>query len=622
MASSGTMTGSNAVIGGVSGSHFYINWQLASQSVTNNTSKINWQAKFKFHHADAQLDNGIANLSGTRWSNGGRVHNFAAEGYSIDRYLTLASGSFTISHNSDGTKTLDVSGGIDVYQSGRSSGSQSWSLPTIPRNSQVSTNDSGHYTLGTPLNIYTNRKSSSFTHTITIRMDNSSGTVLHTQNNVGSSWTWTPSASEITTMQNHIPNANSLKLYIDQYNNQVKAHSSVYVTTYLTDANPTFTDFTFKDSNTTVVGITGDNQVLVKGQSTLQVTVPSTSKMVANKGSSADHYAITYDGTTNQTAYATTDVTSSFTPIVSVGDRTILVGAYDSRGNSTTVSKLITVYDYVTPTISTTLTRANNFESDTTVHIEGTYTPLVIGGSNKNSLTTGTLQYRYQEDGGTFGSWVTKTFTADTTAGTFSVTDFVLSLDNTKKYNFEFHINDKFGQVTTTNSVDVGTPIMFVGQNNGSASVGINKMPTQGALDVEGDIYSNGEKVKAGGGFAIGVIDPTVLGTQVISGLGFTPKLIQFFTSAPDSQGGAGTGGYGMSDGVNNWAYSWSSRDGVGSGRLRDKTKSFLLAGNPLGGGVEISFAGVVTSIDSDGFTVNITTAWDVDGEVWYNAFG
>jgi hypothetical protein len=36
---------------------------------------------------------------------------------------------------------------------------------------------------------------------------------------------------------------------------------------------------------------------------------------------------------------------------------------------------------------------------------------------------------------------------------------------------------------------------MFVGQNNGEASVGINKMPEQGALDVEGDIYSNGNKV-------------------------------------------------------------------------------------------------------------------------------
>ena len=219
---SGRMTGNHVSISGRGGQYFFIDWQLAGQSIANNTSTINWQAKFHYNLADAQLDNGSASLSGSRWSNGGRVRNFAAEFRTRD--VTLASGSFTVGHNADGTHTMSVSGGVDVYQSGRSSGSQSFSLPTIPRNSQVTAPSS--VTLGDPVQITTNRKSSSFTHTITLRLHNGSGTVLQTINSVGASTTWTPSPAQITQMQNAIPNTNSLTLHITQRNNQVGQDST------------------------------------------------------------------------------------------------------------------------------------------------------------------------------------------------------------------------------------------------------------------------------------------------------------------------------------------------------------------------------------------------------------
>jgi len=474
---------------------FYLSWQLSSQDISGNSSNIKWQAGVEIDN-NGYLGSNSTKINSIHINGGSSVGSGTWSGLSGNGKHQLKSGSKWVDHNSDGTKTisLDISGWF--IDDGNFSGSGSYTLPTIPRNSQVTTNDSGHYDLGTALTIYTNRKSSSFTHTITLRMDNSSGAVLQTINSVGSSVVWTPTSSQITTMQNHIPTANSLKLYIDQYNNQVKAHSNVTVTAYLRDASPTFDTFTYKDSNTTVTAITGNDQVLVKGQSTLEVDIPATDKMTAIKGASEDHYAIAYDGSSQLVAYdAVNTVSASFSAPATIGTRTIQVTAYDSRNNATKASQDVIVYDYAAPTITTTLTRENNFGTDTTVHIEGTYTPLVIGGANKNSLTTGTLQYRYQEDLGTWGSWTTVAFTADTVNGAYSVTDFVVALDNTKKYNFEFHISDKFGQVTTTNSVDVGTPIMFVGQNNGAASVGINKMPENGALDVAGDVYSNGSKL-------------------------------------------------------------------------------------------------------------------------------
>ena len=490
MANNGRMNGNTISISGRGGQYFFIDWQLAGQDVTNNYSAINWQAYFHYDIADAQLDNGIAGLSGTRWNNGGRVKNF--DGRFVTRDVALASGSFNIGHNADGTQGISVSGGIDAYQSGRSAGSQWFSLPTIPRNSQVTS--TGSTSLGSPVQINTNRKSSSFTHTITIRMHNSGGTVLQTINSVGDSTTWTPSPAQITQMQNAIPNTNSLTLHITQRNNQVGQDSTTTTRLDLTDANPVFNDFTYRDSSS-VATITGNDQVLVKGKSTLEVTVLSGDKMVAQKGANPDHYAVAYDGVSNNENYSASNETSDFTNINTVGSRAILVTAYDSRTNNTRVAKNVQVYDYTPPNIEFEVTRENNWGEDVTIETGGKFDLLPINGVNKNSLTASSLKYRYKEKGAaTWGAWTNIPFTV--TDDGFTGTNQFISLDNTKEFEFEFQVADKFGTVTQATELGAGTPIMFAGRySNGSSAVGINKVPENGVLDVAGDIYSNGKKV-------------------------------------------------------------------------------------------------------------------------------
>ena len=476
---------------------FYLSWQLSTQQTDNNRSLINWQigiqgtsgyTAYWYSNAvkvnSAEINGGSSLGSGT-WSNKTLAGN---------QKIQLLSGSKWVGHNSDGTKSFsgNVSGWL--YSNGTATASGSWALTTIPRNSQVSTNASS-YTLGDAITINTNRKSSSFTHTVKVRLNNSGGTVLEQVNSVGASTTWTPDAGDITAMQDAIPNSKTLPIYIESYNNQVSEASDVTVSNIITLADPTFTTFTYKDTSTATVAITGSDQVLVEGKSTLRLQIASGDKMVAIKGATADHYDFQYDGTINPVAYSASTITSDFTPIASTGQRTMTVRAYDSRLNTVSASEVVTVYGYIAPNIVTTLTRENNFGSNTTISISGTYSPLLIGAVKKNNIVTSTMQYRYKETGGAFGSWVTKTFTADTDAGTYTVADFVISLDNTIKYEFELRVDDKFGTVTTTALVDVGTPIMFVGEKSGVGAIGINKMPENGALDVAGDIYSNGEKV-------------------------------------------------------------------------------------------------------------------------------
>ena len=132
MAASGRMQGNSLTIGGQGNQYYFIDWQIASQSTTNNTSTINWQNYFHYQLADAQLDNGDATLGGAlRWQNTGRVKNYAGTFTTRDHAIT--SGSFTVTHDANGNFTIGVSGGIDVYQTGRSSGSASWALTQITR---------------------------------------------------------------------------------------------------------------------------------------------------------------------------------------------------------------------------------------------------------------------------------------------------------------------------------------------------------------------------------------------------------------------------------------------------------------------------------------------------------
>lgn len=97
--------------------------------------------------------------------------------------IEVASGSRTITHNGDGSKTVTVSASltdnVSVYLSG--SGSLSMGLTTIARASQPSINtwpdNSPNFNVGDTITIHTNRKSTNFTHTVKINYGSSSYTI-------------------------------------------------------------------------------------------------------------------------------------------------------------------------------------------------------------------------------------------------------------------------------------------------------------------------------------------------------------------------------------------------------------------------------------------------------------
>ena len=118
------------------------NWSQASQNISNNNSVVSWNLQL------ISTTGTISSSANKSWSvtvNGSKYSGTNTIGISTNTTKTLASGSTTIAHNSDGTKTFSFSFSqqFDINYSGvghigTKSGSGSGTLTTIPRTSSVS----------------------------------------------------------------------------------------------------------------------------------------------------------------------------------------------------------------------------------------------------------------------------------------------------------------------------------------------------------------------------------------------------------------------------------------------------------------------------------------------------
>lgn len=112
---------------------------------------------------------------------------------------------------------------------------------------------------------------------------------------------------------------------------------------------------------------------------------------------------------------------------------------------------------------------------------------------------------------------------------------------------------------------------------------------------------------KRGGGFATGVIAGSVLnstGNKAITGLGFTPKMVEFYTLAPSS---TTIGSYG--EGVMTptaQSATWIASTSTG-GTRNSYTNRCIAWGSQ--GSATATLSCSYTSMDADGFTINVNTA-------------
>ena len=265
---------------------------------------------------------------------------------------------------------------------------------------------------------------------------------------------------------------------------QIGSTSTKTATVQTTAANsaPTFSGFTYKDTNTTAAGVTGNNQILIQSVSTLQVTA---SAATAKNGATISSYSVSAGGSTA----SSTTVTLNVGKIYTSGTVPIIVTAIDSRGYTSSATVNITVIAYESIDITAAIMRrVNEVEDVTQVTLEGDITPVKVNNVNKNTLRK--LYYQYKRtDASAYSSLTDITSFATFTDSGFTFTsDEWLSLDANYSWYVRFCVYDNLTGDTATITVSQGTPLISFRRKK----VGINKREPTQALDVGGNIAANG----------------------------------------------------------------------------------------------------------------------------------
>lgn len=311
-----------------------------------------------------------------------------------------------------------------------------------------------------------------------------------------SSWTSFGTVSNTTgTFIANLPTASTITLQakLNTPNGGDSQAKTVTFTTQATHTAPNFSNFTYEDASTAAVAVSGNNQIFIQGQSQPKVTISAANKATANDGATITGYTASFNAESIQIAYSSSaSVSGTFGTKRpnAYGTLALSVAANDSLSLAKSVSKNVTVIPWAAPSITASATRVNNFEAQTTLAISGTYSPISVNGTVKNTLA---VAYRFKKsNSSTWGSWTNRPVTI--TDSVYQAVDLVLSFDNEYQWDIEVRAVDAFTTTTLAITLSVGKPIFFISEN-GKCS--INRKPTNTAadLDVEGLIYAQDQPV-------------------------------------------------------------------------------------------------------------------------------
>lgn len=485
---------------GSKGHHkFTLNVNETSTSTANNTSTISWSlvlspisTGYDWSYSSTVPVTYSITINGVNYTGNIMSYNGSAT-------VTVRSGSQTVAHNNDGTKSIgfnfSVSSLNKSYLPGDASASGSMNLTTILRQATI-TNAPNFNDEENPVLTYSNPLGTAVTTLqACISLDGTNDDIEYRDiSKTGSSYTFELTTAERNILRNATTaNSRTVKFFIKTVYGGNTYYSQVTKTFSIINGNPVFENFTYQDTNSTITTVTGDNQVLVKGVSTLRAVISFANKMEAIKGATEKNYVLTIDTINQNVNYSDSDLTIDLGTINTAGTQRLNVRAYDSRNNSTLVYKDITVYDYESPVVNFTAERLNNFEAQTTLSASGSFSSLLINNVEKNDIQS--VQYRYQEIGSdTWSSWANMTFT--TSGNTFTCTDVVVSLDNTKEFTIEVKVTDNLSNNSATATIDVGVPIFFISSNLENAYIGDDRVLTEDDInDLKYKIYSETEHV-------------------------------------------------------------------------------------------------------------------------------
>lgn len=444
----------NVVTSAKEGRSVTLEW-TATQSIEKNTSTISWKL------VGSGSAGGYVAVFGIKVNINGSQVFYRDSNTRTNCYVgtVLCSGTTTVPHNADGTKTFSISVDAAIYTTAfGSTGSGSFTLNTIPRASTPSVSATS-VNFGDSITITITRASSSFTHTLEYKFGNASGTI---GTGIATSKSWTvPEA-----LMNTIPNSTSgtITITCKTYSGStlVGSKNATFTAKVPSSVVPTISTVATSDPTGCLATYGGyvQQHSKVKADVTAAGAYQSTIKS----------YSIVMNGTT----YTSNGSTSGF--LKTSGTNTIKATVTDSRGRTATKSVTISVMAYANPSISSfSVIRCN---ADGTANEDGAYMKATFKAAITalNNYNSKNVVLKYKDS--TSSTWID--------AGTYSSysvnTSKIISADVDHSYNLILTATDDFG--TATNTKDLGTAFTLMDFNASGKGIAIGKVSEADKFEV------------------------------------------------------------------------------------------------------------------------------------------
>lgn len=450
-----------------------IEWS-STQNISSNTSTIHWKVKPMGGSGRrwCQFYNITIVLGGVTIANKRNLWGRADGQWSTTQYTsdghggtpTSFSGSFTLTHDANGKRTLTGSAKCAIAGSVINSSLSGYSvaLPTIARASSISV--SGN-TMGSPITIKISKASSSFTHTLTWKFGDKTGTI-DKQKTSKSSIEWEPPIS----LASQIPDATSGSGTISctTYNGETKIGKKSISFTLKVPSNivPSISSFVASIASTKPAncGLYVKNHSTVRWDVSASGAYNSTIKKCVISGQN-----LSYTSTKSSNSYSATSSTLTI-----AGKKTYKVTVTDSRGRTASTTRDITIEDYNPPAI----TSISSFRSDEKGNLNGSgehithqLTSSFYTLNRKNKIKIEVFSKESSEP--TYSnSVIIKDDSNKTVSYTYTYpTDVSFSVNST--YDFQIVISDSVGKSATVYT-HVGTKNipLNISSNNNSVAIG------------------------------------------------------------------------------------------------------------------------------------------------------
>lgn len=491
MASSGSISTNKYTFNSGKTLGLKLSWSIKSQSIANNTSTLSWTLQ-----CEGTYPSGYTVKAGpvTATINGTKVVNTTSRFDMEGGGKYKKTGTITITHTADGSKTFSASVKAAIYSASvNCTKSGSWALTQINRYALIT--DYPNFTdEDNPMITYSNP--GGLADNIYARITWSSGSASAALDwspqlsNDGGTYTFSLSDSDRATLRSSCASSNTLSITYDIKStlDGVEYHDTKNATMNIVNANPTIASnaITYLDTDSTTVAKTGNNnQIIVQNQGVLRINIDTT-KVSALKSATISSYDLKFNGVTQTLTTSGNIKYADISQPNVAGSVPADLTVVDSRGNSTLFTAYIPICELSAPSASYTLTRENNFDTNTTLLVNALYSSI----SNTNALT---INAKYKQVGAS--SWVATVSVPNGSPGV------VLPLTKEYDWDVEILLADEYytsdDQTVTYHKtvydavVSKGKPLVFFDKLRHSVSV--NGFPdADNQFYVEGTVKSTG----------------------------------------------------------------------------------------------------------------------------------